>query len=414
MAALLRQKENAHSEVGKTMSRLDWLIIGGGLHGVHLAARLVGEARIAAARIAILDPGARLLGRWRAFTAATGMSHLRSPGVHHLDLEPSSLTRFAGDRRSRPLGLFRGPTDRPSLDLFNSHCAHVIERFGLASRHHCGKAQRVEPVPGGVRTTTVGGVELEADRVVLAIGAGEQPAWPAWAPRDQSRVQHIFSETARFDRPASGDGARLMVVGGGISAAQVAVRLVALGWTVDLVTRHPLRVHQYDSDPGWLGPKLMPIFHNERCPNRRRLLIQRARHRGSVPPDVRQALRAAASGSLEIHVDSVSDLQADSGGVSVALASGRVLEGSRVYLATGFAAQRPGGRMIDRLAEELALPRAACGYPVVDRALRWHPRIHVSGPLAELEIGPVARNIAGARRAGDRLVKVVPRLRAIA
>ncbi|MCH2107642.1 MAG: hypothetical protein MK291_13495, partial [Planctomycetes bacterium] len=35
---------------------------------------------------------------------------------------------------------------------------------------------------------------------------------------------------------------------------------------------------------------------------------------------------------------------------------------------------------------------------------RWHPRVFVSGALAELELGPTARNIAGARRSADRIV----------
>jgi len=61
--------------------------------------------------------------------------------------------------------------------------------------------------------------------------------------------------------------------------------------------------------------------------------------------------------------------------------------------------------MVDELVHSARLPCASCGYPIVDQALRWHPRVHVSGPLAELELGPSARNIAGARRAGDRIVK---------
>jgi hypothetical protein len=44
---------------------------------------------------------------------------------------------------------------------------------------------------------------------------------------------------------------------------------------------------------------------------------------------------------------------------------------------------------------------------IVDPNLRWHPRVFVSGPLAELELGPVSRNIAGARRAGDRIVNAI-------
>ena len=56
------------------------------------------------------------------------------------------------------------------------------------------------------------------------------------------------------------------------------------------------------------------------------------------------------------------------------------------------------------LVRDHALPCAVCGYPLVDRHLRWHPRLHVSGPLAELELGPVARNIVGARRAAERIL----------
>ena len=63
--------------------------------------------------------------------------------------------------------------------------------------------------------------------------------------------------------------------------------------------------------------------------------------------------------------------------------------------------------MVDELIASASLSVANCGYPIVDQSLRWHPRIYVSGPLAELELGPVARNIAGARRAGERLVAAV-------
>ena len=394
---------------------IDWLIIGGGPHGVHLAARLVGEVGLDAARLGILDPGTRLLDRWRTFTAATGMSHLRSPGVHHLDLGPFSLMRFAGNRRVRPTGLLRGHYDRPSLDLFNAHCDHVIERFGLTGLHLRGQAERLEPGGDGVQVTTCDGTSIEAGRVVLAIGAGGEPEWPPWAPRDEQRIQHIFDCGTNRPHAEQGGDERFLVLGGGISAAQLALRLAAEGRSVDLVSRHPLRVHHFDSDPGWLGPKLMPVFRRERNPDRRRRLIHQARHRGSVTPEVRHAMRVAgASGRLNIRQDAVAGLQVQGGGLQLELASGKGIEGTHLFLATGFAARRPGGRMLDRLIEDFDLPCAACGFPVVDVWLRWHPRVHVSGPLAELELGPVSRNIAGARRAGDRLVEALPRLRAAA
>jgi len=65
--------------------------------------------------------------------------------------------------------------------------------------------------------------------------------------------------------------------------------------------------------------------------------------------------------------------------------------------------------MVNELVRSAALPCATCGFPVLDAALRWHPRIYVSGPLAELQIGPVARNIAGAQRASDRIMATLKR-----
>jgi hypothetical protein len=46
---------------------------------------------------------------------------------------------------------------------------------------------------------------------------------------------------------------------------------------------------------------------------------------------------------------------------------------------------------------------------VVSKALRWARGLYVMGPLAELELGPTARNIAGARKAADRLAHIVER-----
>lgn len=83
---------------------LDWLIVGGGPQGVHLAVKLLGECGIAPSRLRVLDPADQLLSRWRACTATTGMSFLRSPAVHHLDLDAWSLMRFAGKPRARRRG----------------------------------------------------------------------------------------------------------------------------------------------------------------------------------------------------------------------------------------------------------------------------------------------------------------------
>ncbi|HAA57258.1 MAG TPA: hypothetical protein DCE42_21000 [Myxococcales bacterium] len=195
-------------------------------------------------------------------------------------------------------------------------------------------------------------------------------------------------------------------MGGGISGGQVALRLLNEGHEVHLVSRHALRQHQFDSEPGWLGPKLMTDFYREKDVNRRRVLISEARYPGSVPPDLRRALRRAIEQKrLSWYQSEVDSVKVEDGGLQLQLATGMMLEIQRVLLATGFSSRRPGGDMLEQLITSASLPCARCGYPVVDKSLRWHPRIFVSGPLAELELGPTARNISGARKAGDRLVK---------
>lgn len=383
---------------------LDWLIVGGGIHGVHIAARLLGDGEVPLERARIVDPAPRLLDRWRTCAATTGMTHLRSPVVHHVGLRPFALRRFAAGPTTHDPEPFAPPYDRPSLRLFNAHCDQVVRVFELDTIHLRAWASSIAVDCDGVAVQTSDGDALEARNVILALGAGEQPLWPDWAPRDHDRVHHVF-QRGFHGWPDYHGGETVAVIGGGISAAQVAIRLAKEGHAVHLVSRHALREHQFDSDPGWLGPRCMTAYLMEENLERRRARINEARHRGSVPPDVVRALKQATeAGTIVRHEASVDELVAGSGGLRLVLSSGQEMDVERVLLATGFSPQRPGGKMIDELVASASLPCARCGYPVVDPALRWHPRVHVTGPLAELELGPASRNIAGARRAGERLV----------
>jgi len=133
-------------------------------------------------------------------------------------------------------------------------------------------------------------------------------------------------------------------------------------------------------------------------------MIHAARHRGSVTPETARALRQAVRDRrLELVADEVRHAE-PVGGSLVLETPRRRLATDHILLATGWPSERPGGEWLEAAVARLGLPCAGCGYPIVDRALRWHPRIFVAGALAELELGPVSRNIAGARRAGDRLV----------
>lgn len=388
------------------MAPLEVLVVGGGLHGVHLANVLLGHVGAPPEGLLIVDPASRLLEVWERCTQNIGMAFLRSPAVHHLDLSPWALFDFAGARPGKgQLPDFTRPYDRPSTALFASHCADVIRRNGLADRHHRGRVTRLD-LDGALATAELDdGTILKAKQVILALGMSDQPSWPAWALalRDAGGVvRHVFDPNLDLDPARCRDP--VVVIGAGISGAQAAMRLAEAGRRVTLLSRHPLREHQFDSDPGWVGPRYMEAFERERDLQRRRALIQRARHRGSLPPDVHQALRAALRSGL-VRWQSGEVVQAKallSGRASLRLAEGR-MEVGEVLLATGFEPRRPGGALVDDLVARYGLRCAPCGFPIVDQALRWHPRLHVTGALAELELGPTARNIVGARRAGERL-----------
>jgi glycine/D-amino acid oxidase-like deaminating enzyme len=385
----------------------DWLIIGGGIHGTHLSLHLTRRGGVSPERIRVLDPHPTPLAMWDRVTRAVGMEYLRSPIVHNMHWDQGSLGLFARLNQHAPMTRFIPPFGRPSLELFNAHATHLIQKFGLDKLRIQGRAESIRRTESGWRVETSNGA-LDATRVVLAIGLSEQPYWPEWAQqfRSDTRVKHIFDPD--FEREALPEWKHLIVTGGGITAAQVALALASRNpGSVTLVRRHDERVFDFDSDVGWMNAINLRGFAQIGDPDERRKVIRQARHRGSMPRDVANALAAAVqTGAIRLIETGVESLSEDRDLLCLALSSGETLSADQIVLATGYQQTRPGGGMVDDLIAAYDLPLAACGYPIVSPRLEWTAGLHVSGPLAELEIGPAARNIIGARMAGQRLVEV--------
>ncbi len=115
--------------------------------------------------------------------------HLRSPAVHHPDLNPYALRRFA---ESRPHELF-SPYDLPSTQLFTDFCLDVIARWQLQERVVKAKVTSIEPLTDRLRPRfrfwLQDGHSAIARRVILATG-GSIPQLPDWVSRSyqQSRA----------------------------------------------------------------------------------------------------------------------------------------------------------------------------------------------------------------------------------
>ncbi|NBF41199.1 MAG: hypothetical protein GVY14_12375 [Spirochaetes bacterium] len=419
------------------------LIAGGGVHGTFLSHALTRTGALDTDDITVLDPHPEPLEVWRRQTRATGMRYLRSPSSHNLDLDFRALREFARRRETDPATagagatpaagaaagdeaapLFIPPYARPTLELFNAHAAEVIAEAALTARRRRARLLDVEARTDGVRVRTDDGEE-GADFLILAVGRTEMPFRPAWArglsaggggagarpgsvPGSEAPVVHVFDPD--FDPGRLEQAAAPVVVGGGVTAAQVACHAARRsGRGVVLLTRGPLRVGQFDSEPCFIGPRCLADFLAEPTPAARRKYIGKARYPGTMPWDVEQTLLAEKRVAILEH--EVAGIEptgvADTAGGRLRIhLRGEVqsVESDLVVLATGFERRLPLSGIIADLARRNGLSTGPCGSPVPDRYLRWHPRVLVTGTLGELEIGPAAPNIIGAHLAARRLV----------
>ncbi|MFZ0610840.1 MAG: FAD/NAD(P)-binding protein [Desulfobacterales bacterium] len=382
---------------------ISWLIIGGGIHGTYLSHLLVNQAGLDPGEVRVLDPDPAPLSTWQRNTTRCGMRYLRSPATHNIDLPVLSLYRFARSAVEKTAA-FIPPYNRPSLELFQKHCAHVIRQFRLQELRIAGRALALHDNGRSITAETSAG-SVTARNVLLAIGLGEQPYWPAWARRlrPAARIFHVFERKFQLaDISTAADG--VVVVGAGVSAVQTALMLSKrLEETVRLVSRHDLRQSQYDFDPCWIGPKCLRGFYRQDIASRRET-IDRARIGGSLPAEVLAEFDAAVgTNRLRFQKSRIRRAAADGGRIRLDT-DHETLWADTVVLATGFCSHRPGSLFIDQVIDEFKLRCGPCGYPVTGCDLRWSANIFVSGPLAELQLGPCARNIIGARNAGRLLL----------
>jgi len=95
-------------------------IIGGGIHGVSIAIRLLREVPTAASRLTIVDRYPLPLTQWRRKTECQGMTFLRSPAVHHISPDALGIVEYA-ERHNRTSEL-APPYAQPSTQLFWDFC----------------------------------------------------------------------------------------------------------------------------------------------------------------------------------------------------------------------------------------------------------------------------------------------------
>lgn len=127
----------------------------------------------------------------------------------------------------------------PPRDHVVDYLTHYEDRYDLqvARPHRVREVTRLDDDPSGRLRVTAGHLELEARVVVSATGTWDAPFWPAYpGARDfRGRQLHVVD----YRRPADFSGQRVVVVGGGNSAAQVLAEVSAVTDTTWVTSRSP-------------------------------------------------------------------------------------------------------------------------------------------------------------------------------
>ena len=194
---------------------LDALVVGGGQAGLAAGYHL----KRAGLSFATLEAGEEAEGSW--------------PGYY------DSLRLFSPARYSGLPGLpFPGPPDRyPLRDEVVAYLRGYAEAFGLPvlTGRSVLRAQRAG---AGFRLLTDDGEEYRARTLISATGSFARPYRPRFT--DQQSFGGRVLHAADYRNPEPFRGKRVVVVGAGNSAVQIAHELAAIADTT-LATRSPLR-----------------------------------------------------------------------------------------------------------------------------------------------------------------------------
>jgi hypothetical protein len=272
---------------------------------------------------------------------------------------------------------------------------------------------------GGFRVRTAAGDELDARRLIVAVGVTPFPVLPdALREVPEDRLSYAV-ERQEFSPLA---GQRVLLVGAGQTALESASLAIDAGAeSVEIVARGPVRFHpdrqqqvSWMPEPirrrvwkiaypiGGFGPPGVNLFalHPEwfaRLPERLQLPMARRMSRAGGSPWIRDAVvgRATITESTEV----IGARPSAGGGVTIMLNDGSTREVDQVVAACGYRFTLDG---LDFLSPEIRSGirlRESSGAPLIDGAFRSvsNPRITFVGFPAEKTYGPVVRAVDGAR-----------------
>jgi len=357
----------------------------------------------------VFDPSGTWLAQWQHQFASQEIPYLRSPAVHHPDANPHTLLSFAEKRQDE---LFN-PYNRPGTKLFWDFCETVIDRWHLRGRVTQAQVVGLTPQKRGFQLTLADGQQAIARRVVMATGVTTAKL-PDWAKQIAHYPPERLCHAQSVHLPALPTlvGETILIVGGGLTSAHLAMGALRRGAKVLLIGRRAFKEKIFDAEPGWLGPKYLKGFEAAPDWQTRWQMIQQARDGGSFTPEALTKMRRLSrEGRLFLYENcEVTSAVWREGRWQVKCNkfsqhdcfSHQAVD--RIWLATGNQIDIATHPLLAAVLAQHPI-KIVNGLPVLDEYLRWPGcELFLMGPWTALQVGPVARNLFGAKLACDRIV----------
>jgi len=428
--------------------------------------------------------GNNWLTNWKENFDALHIKNLRSLMNAHADPYDHRTLEYYAEGRGRGAELvslpnlsqkdkdFRGPYQVPSAVLFNDFHSLLARGYGIHDIVRKGNVTSIDPVGAQydanqveepIFHVTIDFADLDSPiiiktrRVVCAMGpcfkTGEA-FWEASLRKElvrvgktypSDRILHPFDivpylksrnkqqqqQQIQHQVDIKPPLRRLLIVGGGITSAQLAIVAANAPWcqTVHLIQRSQIILRHFDVENKWMGPRrgqLLDDFWLLDYPERAQLL-RHARRGGSIPPEtLKELLDCCKKPNIDLKVQEeiqISEVYLnDDQRFHVTLDGGFDSEEyDMVWLATGCENHIDYYEALSHLREKLPV-QVICGLPVLNKCLSWRRcstkeepkwkdvlrrRLWCMGSLAGLELGPDALNLIGARHGAVRVARSI-------
>ncbi|EME44513.1 hypothetical protein DOTSEDRAFT_172765 [Dothistroma septosporum NZE10] len=314
----------------------------------------------------------------------------------------------------------------PPSDLFQNYCDFIAKRYDLLDTNLIQKAavdeidyDLVPRLSAEKKLFTIRAEEQTyfAQSVVLAVGAGNPPSIPRPFPQSGCACAcHAFTgqDEGLSARLTAGRPTNVLVIGGGLTSAQIADQAIRRGATrVFHVMRGPMRVKPFDVDLSWMGKfrnHEKATFWSADTDEERSDLIRSARGGGSITPrSVKILEKHVRLGKLSIHahttVEQTShDPITQTWSIKTSPPVTDLPAIHFVYFATGVQSDVEKLPYLQKFADKYPM-KCFDGMPALTDDLMWKPDmpLFMTGLFAALRVGPGAANLEGARVGAERI-----------